>query len=55
MGELCIQTHIAATFQYDILFVLTLVTRKLQGVYGHSTYEMTALQSGMSILCVRDG
>ena len=33
--------------------MLTLVTRKLQVVYGNSTYWMTALLSEFLILCVR--
>ena len=41
-------------FQYDFLCPLTLITRKLQVVYGRSTYRMTVLLSRMSIFCVRD-
>ena len=55
IGELWIQTCIATTFWYDILCVLTLVTRKPHAVYKHSAYWMTALLSEMSIFCVRAG
>ena len=55
IGELWIQTCIATTFRYDIWCMLTLVTRKLQVVCGHSTYQMTALLSEMPSFCVRAG
>ena len=54
INELRIQTHIATTFWY-ILYVLTLVTRKLQVIRGRSTYRTTALLSEMSIFCVKAG
>ena len=40
-------------FRYTILCVLTLVTRKLQVIYGHSVYQTIALLLEMSIFCVR--
>ena len=55
IGKLWVQTCITTTFWYDILCVLALVTRKLQLVFGRSTYWMTALLSEMSISCVRAG
>ena len=54
-GELWIQTTIATTLGYDILCMLSLVTQKLQVVYGCSTYQMTALLLTMSIFCDRTG
>ena len=42
-------------FLINILCVLTLVTRKLQVICRRSTYRMTALLSGMSIVCVKAG
>ena len=39
-------------FRYDILCVLTLVTRKLQVVCRRSRYRMTVLLSKMSIFCL---
>ena len=53
IGELWIQTQIATTFRYDILYVFKVVTAKLQVVSRRSTYRMTALLSKMYILCVR--
>ena len=35
--------HVTTSFRYDILCVLILITPKIQIVYGHSTYRMTAL------------
>ena len=55
IGELWIQTLIVTTSGYDILCVLTLVTRKLQAVCGRFTYRMTALLLEMSIFCGRAG
>ena len=55
VGDLWVQTHIATTFQYDILCELIPITRKLQVVYGRSIYGMTTLLSVMSIFCVRAG
>ena len=55
IGELWIQTSIETTSRYIVLSVLTLVTRKVQVVYGRSIYRMTALLSEMSIFCVRAG
>ena len=55
IGELWTQTHIATTFQYNSLCVLTLVTPKLQVACGHSTYPTTVLLPEMSIFCVRAG
>ena len=46
-GRLWIQTCIITSFRYNILCVLILITRKLQVVYGHSTYRTTALVSKM--------
>ena len=40
-------------FPIPHLCALTLITRKLQAVYGHSTYQMTGLLLEMSILCLR--
>ena len=48
-------TCIASAFGYDILGVLTLVTRKLQVVCGCFTYQTTALLLEMSIFYVRAG
>ena len=49
--------RITTSFWYDLLCILKCmlvrVTQKLQVVYGHSTYQTTALQLEMSILCVR--
>ena len=47
--------HITVSSQYHILCALTLITRKLQDVYKHSTYWMTALLSEMTIFWVRAG
>ena len=55
IGELWIQTHIVTTFPYYILFVLTLITRKVQVICRRSAYQMTALLSEMFIFCVRVG
>ena len=55
ISELWIQTCITASFWYDILFILKLITCKLQVAFGCSTYQMTALLSEMSIFCVRAG
>ena len=55
IGELWIQTCIATTFRYNILCVLTRITRKLQVVCRHATYWMTALLSKMFIFFVRAG
>ena len=49
------QTLITTSVRYDILCVLTLITHKLQVVYGRSTYWMTALLLKMCISCVRAG
>ena len=54
IGWLQIQSRKVTSFRYDILCVLTRVTRKLLVVYGHSTYRMTALLSEMFIICVRE-
>ena len=48
-------TLITITFRYDILCVLTLITRKLLDIYGHCTYRTTALLSEMSIFSVWAG
>ena len=53
--EWWIQTCITITLRYVILCVLTLVTRKLKVVCGHSTYRMTPLLSKMSTFCVKAG
>ena len=55
ISELHIQTHNTTSFPYDILCVLTLVTRKLQVMYGQSTYWITALLLEMSIFGVKPG
>ena len=55
ISKLWVQARIATTFRYNILCLLALVTRKLQVVCGHSTYQMTALLVEMSIFCVRAG
>ena len=55
MGELWIQTCIVTTFRCDILCILTLITRKLKVISGHSTYRTTALLLEVSIFCVRAG
>ena len=55
IGELWLQTRITIAFWCDILCALTLITAKLQVVYGRSTYRTTPLLSEMSILCVRAG
>ena len=55
IGELCIQTLNATTFWYDILCIVTLITLKLQVLYGHCTYWMTPVLLDMSIFCVRAG
>ena len=52
-GGLQIQLRKVTYFRYDILCVLTHVTRKLLVVYGHLTCWMTALLLEMSIICVR--
>ena len=52
---LWVQTRNVTTFRYNILCILTLVTRKLQVVCWRSTYPMTALLSEMSIFSVRAG
>ena len=46
---------ITTIFQYNILCILTLVTRKLQVVCGRSAYQMTAQPLGMSIFYIRVG
>ena len=53
IGDLWNQTRIMSTFGYDILCLLTLVTRKLQVVCGSFTYRTTALLSDIYIFCVR--
>ena len=55
IGKLWIQTRIATTFRYDILCVLTLVTRQLQVVCGRCTCRITALLSETSIFYVGAG
>ena len=40
-------------FRYNTMCLITLITWKLQVVYGCSTYWTTALQLEMSIFCVR--
>ena len=56
IGELWIQKRIAATFGYDIMSVLILVTRELQVIVcGRFTHRMTALLMEMYIFCVRAG
>ena len=55
IGKLWTQTCIATSFQYDIVCVHTLTTRKLQVIYGRSAYWTTALPLVISILCVRGG
>ena len=55
ISELWIQTYSTTIFQYNILCILTLGAWKLQVVYGHSTYRITALLSKMPIFCVRAG
>ena len=55
IGELWIKTRIETTLRYVVLCLLTLVTRKLQVVYGRSIYRMTALLSQIPIFCVRAG
>ena len=52
---LCCQTYLLSSFGYDILCVLTLVTRKLQVVGGRFTSRTIALLSEMYIFCVRAG
>ena len=47
--------HALQPLRYDILCVLTLITRKVQLVYGCSTYQTTALLLVMSIFCVKAG
>ena len=44
-------------FQYNIytVYILTLVTWKIQVLYKRCTYWMTALLSGVPIFCVRAG
>ena len=53
ISELWLQTHIADSFWYNILRIITLITQKLQVVYGHSTYWMTALLSRMPVFWVK--
>ena len=55
IDELWIQTLIATTFRYNILCMLTRISRKLQLICRHSTYQMTAILLEMSIFCVRAG
>ena len=55
IGDLWNQTCIASPFGYDILCVLTLITRKLQVVCGRFTHQTTSLLSQMYIFCVRAG
>ena len=55
IGELWIQIHIAATFEYDILGVLTLITWELQVVCRRFTHQTTVLLSEMYIFCVKAG
>ena len=52
IGELWLQVHIVVSFQYNILCVLTHLIRK-RDVYGHSTDQMIALLSEISIFWVR--
>ena len=47
-GKLWIRTCITNIFQHYILYVLTLITRKVQFVCRSSTYRMNALLSVMS-------
>ena len=53
IGELRLQTYAAVSFWYDILCVLTHITRKLGVVYERSVYQTTALLSEMSIIWVK--
>ena len=55
IGELWIQIPIAANFGYDILGVLTLITRELQVVCGRFTHRTTVILLEMYIFCVRAG
>ena len=52
MGELWIKTCITNLFPVQHLCILTLITRKLQVIYGR-TYRMTGLLLEISIFCVR--
>ena len=53
ISKLWIQTHIATSFWYNILCILTLITWKLQVVHGCSTYRMTDILSEMSIFFIK--
>ena len=53
IGKLSLQTRFTTSFWYNILYVLTLITRKLEAVYGRCTYQTTALPLEMSIFWVR--
>ena len=55
IDKLWVQTRIATIFHYDIVYVLSLIIRKLQVVCGRSTYRMTVLHSEMSVFYVRAG
>ena len=52
-GKLWIQTHIATSFQKDILYVCKLMSWKLWVVHGCSMYQRTALLSETFIFWVR--
>ena len=54
-GELWAQTRIATSSRHNILCVFTLITWKLQVVFGLSTYRTTALLSVMSIFRFKAG
>ena len=53
ISELWLQTHIAISFQYDILYVLLYITWKLQLINGCSAYQMTALLSKIFLVWFR--
>ena len=53
--ELWTQAHIATSIQWNIICILTLITRKLQVVCGRSSYRTTPLLLEMYIFCVRAG
>ena len=55
IGKLWIQTCITTSFWYDILCVLTLVTRKLLVICRCCTHQTTALLLEMPIFRVRAG
>ena len=53
ISKLWLKTCIAVSFRYTIVCVLTHITQKLQVVYGHPAYRITALLSEMPIFWVR--